>query len=160
MRWDSTTRSGRRGVELQVVALGVLERRDPAPRVVADPAGELHALALQLRHLGLDVALGLEGDHGPAVRVAGALAGVEPDHQAVGVELAPVLGRLLLAEPQGVPVERPRPVHVVDRDPHTRHATRHVWTPRPSSSVVYHRTAHLPAPATTGGRGQTRHEPT
>src|SRR5207245_9168452 len=28
-------------VQLQVVALGVLERRDPAPRVVTDPAGEL-----------------------------------------------------------------------------------------------------------------------
>src|SRR3954447_10419116 len=88
----------RRDVELQVVALGVLERRDPAPRVVADPAGEVHALALQLLHLGLDVTLGLEGDHGPAVRVAGALPGVEPDHQPVGVELAPVVGALLLAQ--------------------------------------------------------------
>src|ERR1700712_2493170 len=52
----------RRCVELQIVALGVLERNDAAPLVVADSAGEIDALGLELLHLVLDAAVGLEAD--------------------------------------------------------------------------------------------------
>src|SRR6185437_3520191 len=57
---------GRRRVQLEVVPVGVLERRDLAPRMLGDLAGELDALALQLLDRGIDV-IDREGDDRAAV---------------------------------------------------------------------------------------------
>src|SRR4051794_12823446 len=119
-------RSARRGVELQVVAVGVLERHDPAPRVLGDPLRELDAAALQAVDRVLQLALGLEGDQRAAVAVRRLLrAAVQADHHAVDVERAPVVVALADLQLERVLVELQRAPHVGDGQPHGRDSLDH-----------------------------------
>jgi hypothetical protein len=102
-------RPARRGVELQVVAVRVLERHDPVQGLLGDAVGELDVAGLQPLDLVLQLALGLQGDQRAAVALRRLLrAAVQPDHHAVDVQRAPVVVALGLRQLERVLIELQR----------------------------------------------------
>src|SRR4051794_2024544 len=146
---------GRRLEELEVVALGVLERRDAAPWVVADLTYELHPRVREAHQFVVQGAIGLQRQHGSASGPGTSRrpAGVQADLDAVGVQLRPVIALIGHREPEGLPVEPQCTTHVYDGHPHRRHTTRHrFYPPVPTHTPPAHAFAPPgPAPAPAPG---------
>src|SRR6478735_6969048 len=114
----------RRLVELQVVAVGVVEGGDAAPRMVGDAVRKLDARGLELLDGVLDAVAGLEREHA-AARAALGLARVEADPQVVDLQLGPLVLLLGHVEAERAGVEVDGTTDVGDGEPHDRNAMNH-----------------------------------